>query len=455
MKNKLVLACILSTLTGTTTMAVAAGFKINEQGAKAMGMANAFVAQADDPSALFYNPAGIAFLKGTQVSLGSLIIAVPQTEFTGTTSISGNIPLGNGTSPVYEKAKRDLFISPSLYATYSLESIPVTFGLGVNSIYPLAKSWDNSSVFRNQIENIAIKPINFQPTVAYRFDDLNLSIAAGLDVTHTIVTLQKSAYTSSITGGAPYGAFELGELGVDGTATDVGWNAGMLWKPRKDLSFGVSYRSEITLHIKGDANFQATTPAGLSAMGVDYTTLPSSAIPFTRTRFTSTASTTITLPDSLSMAVAWKPIEKLTLEFDAERTGWSSYNKLEIAFDSSSELNVFNNKPSPKNWKDVWAYKVGGQYAYNKNIDLRAGYAYDTNPIPDSTLGPELPDSDRHNVSMGMGIHNDTVALDCAYMWVHWVDRTSNNQDNMTLTGQNGTLKSDAHLFGANITVKF
>jgi long-chain fatty acid transport protein len=333
--------------------------------------------------------------------------------------------------------------------------MPLTFGLGVNSIYPLAKSWDSSGAFRNQIENLAIKPINFQPTAAYRFDDWNLAVAAGLDVTHAIVTLQKSAYTSSITGGAPYGAFELGEMGVDGTATDVGYNLGLLWKPRTDLSFGVAYRSEITLHISGDANFQATSPAGLSAMGIDYTTLPSTAIPFTRARFTSSASTTITLPDSLTLAVAWKPIEKLTLEFDAERTGWSSYNKLEIAFDAASKLAVFNNKPTPKNWNDVWAYRVGGQYAYNKNLDLRAGYAYDTNPIPNSTLGPELPDSDRHNVTMGMGIHNDTVALDCAYMWVHWVDRTSNNQDQIALSGQNGTFKSDAHLFAANITVKF
>jgi long-chain fatty acid transport protein len=459
MNCKLLTTAAIATVTLTwSAYSHAAGFRINEQGAKAMGMANAFAAQADDPSALYYNPAGIAFLKGTQISLGSLIIAVPQTEYNGTTPITGNLPLGNGASPVFEKAKRDLFISPSIYATYSLENMPLTFGLGVNSIYPLAKSWDSSGAFRNQIENISIKPINFQPTAAYRFDDWNLAVAAGLDVTHSIVTLQKSAHTSSIGPGgvgAPYGAFELGELGVDGTATDVGYNLGLLWKPRKDLSFGAAYRSEITLHITGDANFLATSPAGLSLMGIDYTTLPSSAIPFTRTRFTSTASTTITLPDSLTLAVAWKPLEKLTLEFDAERTGWSSYNKLEIAFDAASKLNAFNNKPSPKNWNDVWAYRVGGQYAYSKNIDLRAGYAYDTNPIPDATLGPELPDSDRHNVTMGMGIHNDNVALDCAYMWVHWVDRTSNNQDQISLSGQNGTFKSDAHLFAANITVKF
>ena len=456
MNGKLLAAATIAfaTLAGAT-LSQAAGFRINEQGAKAMGMANAFAAQADDPTALYYNPAGIAFLKGAQISIGSLIIAVPQTEFDGTTPLTGNLPLGNGTSPVFEKAKRDLFIAPSLYATYSLESMPLTFGLGVNSIYPLAKSWDSSGTFRNQIENLAIKPINFQPTVAYRFDDLNLAIAVGLDVTHTIVTLQKSAYTSSITGGAPFGAFELGELGVDGTATDAGYNLGMLWKPRNDLSFGAAYRSRITLHIKGDANFLATSPAGLSAMGIDFTTLPPSAVPFTRTRFTSSAATTITLPDSLTLAAAWKPTERLTLEFDAERTGWSVYDKLEISFDAASKLNVFNNKPTAKNWKDVWGYKAGGQYAYNKNLDLRAGYAYDTNPIPDSTVGPELPDSDRHNLSLGMGIHNDTVALDWAYMWVHWVNRTSSNQDQIALTGQNGTFRSDAHLFGANITVKF
>ncbi|MEA3466103.1 MAG: outer membrane protein transport protein [Thermodesulfobacteriota bacterium] len=71
-----------------------AGFHIREQGAKAMGMANAFVAQADDPSAIFYNPAGIAFQDGTQVSLGVTVINVPETEFNGTTTIGENDTYG-------------------------------------------------------------------------------------------------------------------------------------------------------------------------------------------------------------------------------------------------------------------------------------------------------------------------------------------------------------------------
>src|ERR1039457_210606 len=248
MRKKMVISCVTAAVMGTASLSLAAGLRVNEQGGKAMGMGNAFGAQADDPTALYYNPAGIAFLKGTQVSLGSLIISVPETEFTGTTPLSG----GNGTTATYEKAKKDLFIAPSLYATYSMEKVPLTFGLGINSIYPLAKSWDDSSAFRNQITNISVKPINFQPTAAYRFDNFNLAVAVGLDVTHAIVSLQKSPFADVNN--------PLGQMGVDGTATDFGWNAGLLWKPIPELSFGAAYRSEITLHIDGMANFLATTP---------------------------------------------------------------------------------------------------------------------------------------------------------------------------------------------------
>lgn len=446
MKNKLVLTCMLATLAGTSSLALAAGLKVNEQGAKAMAMGNAFTAQADDPTALFYNPAGIAFLKGSQVSLGSTIIYVPSTEFNGTTPLSGDAPNGVGSASVFEKAKNDIFIAPAIYATYSFEGMPLSLGLGINSIYPLAKSWDDSSAFRNQIMNIAVKPINFQPTAAYRFDSINLAVAAGVDITHAIVTMQTMPYAA----GTNSDAYELGLMGLDGTATDIGWNAGLKWKPLPSLSFGAAYRSEIDLKIKGSGNFLATTPAGFSIIGMT----AGSTSPYSRTRAVSTVSTTITLPDSLGLGVAWQPTDSITLEFDAERTGWSSFKNLEFKFDSPQFTN-FNNKPKTLNWKDVWCYKLGGQYAWNKNLDLRAGYMYDKNPIPDSTLGPLLPDADRHSFSIGQGIHNEHFSLDLAYMWTHFVDRTVNNQDATTLLGENGTFKSDVHLFGGSVTVKF
>jgi len=427
-KELIVLMCVAATMTGMTTLSFGAGFKIAEQGAKAMAMSNAFAAQADDPSALAFNPAGIAFQKGTQVQLGSTTILVPQTEFSGTTRLSG-------TTPVSEKANRDIFIAPTVYVTTSLESMPLSFGLGINSFHPLAKRWDASSEFRDSIQEISIKPINFQPTVAYRLDNLKLAVAGGVDITYAQVSMQKMAYTQlpPALGGA---YAELGSLGADATAVGYGYNFGLQWKPLTSLSFGAAYRSEITLELEGDATYLATTTIGRNpALGL-------------ANKLKASASTDITLPDAITLGVAWKPIDKLTLEFDAERTGWSSYNKLEIKF-SAPMAAAFNNKPDAKNWEDVWAYRFGAQYAVTPKMDLRAGYAYDNNPIPDTTLSPDLPDADRHNFSIGSGLHNEFGSIDLAYMWVHWIDRTVANAK------EAGTFKSDAHLFAASVTYRF
>lgn len=408
-------------------MSYGAGFSIAEQGAKAMGMGNAFVAQADDPSALAFNPAGIAFQKGAQVQIGSTTILVPQTEFEGTTKLSG-------ATTVSEKANRDIFIAPTAYAVYSLETMPISFGLGINSFYPLAKRWDASSEFRDSIQSISVKPINFQPTVAYRFDDLKLSVAAGVDITYAQVSLQKMAYTQLPPAlGGTYA--ELGTLGADATAVGYGYNFGLKWKPLSNLSIGAAYRSEVKLALEGDATYLATTATGRNAaLGLG-------------NKLKASASTDITLPDSLALGVAWKPADALTLEFDAVRTGWSSYKALELKF--GSQLATFNNKPDPKNWEDVWAYRLGAQYAVTPKIDLRAGYAYDSSPAPDSTVGPELPDGDRHNFSIGTGLHNEFGSIDLSYMWVHWIDRTISNLK------EAGTFKSDAHLFSVALTYKF
>lgn len=448
MKKKMLLAVVTVACAGTATLASAAGLKVNEQGAKAMSMGNAFAAQADDPTALFHNPAGIAFLKGTQVNIGSTTLLVPSTEFNGTAPLSGTAPSNVGTASVTENAKQDIFIAPTFYATHTFEGLPVSIGLGINAIYPLAKKWDESSAFRAEVTNISVKPINIQPTVAYRFDDWNLAVAAGLDVTYAQVSMQKMVYTPDPA--APNSAYELGNLGLDGTATDVGYNLGLKWKALDNLSFGAAYRSKIKLNVEGNADFTATTPAGFNMIGMT----TSATSPYSRTRVTSDVSTKVTLPSSVGLGVAWKPNDRTTLEFDAEWTEWSTMEKLQFEF-SGPQFANFNNKPKPLNWKDVWCYKAGGQYALTNNVDLRAGYMYDNNPVPDSTLGPVLPDSDRHSFSIGQGFHNDIFSLDLAYMWTHFVDRTVNNQNMTELTGANGTYKSDVHLFGASVSMKF
>ena len=417
-------------------VAFGAGFHIHEQGAKAMGMANAFVAQADDPSALFYNPAGIAFQEGTKISLGVTVIKVPETEFAGDTALGNNSGLGlpGAAQPNVDiKARSDLFFPPNLYLTHSLEGKPFSFGIGFNSIYPLAKRWPSNSPFRDEIKELAIKPFNIQPTVAYRIDQWNLALAAGIDYTYAQVWLEKASYIDSVALGGPgpgVAATHLGDMEIEGDGDGWGYNFGLLWKPIEQVSIGIAYRSEIKLDISGDADFLSF----VAPPGNPYGT------------FSGRASTEITLPDTWSFGIAYKPTKKLTLEIDADRFGWSSYDKLAIDFDSSATVPDSN---APKNWEDCWAYRFGMQYSVNENLDLRLGYAYDTTPQPDSTVGPELPDSDRHNYTFGVGYKFGNAQFDLAYMFVDFKDRTVDNDI------QTGTYKSEAHLFAANLTYTF
>src|SRR2546426_5575715 len=67
---------------------LASGYSIYEQGARAMANAAAFTARADDPSALFFNPAGIVQLKGQRFNFGTTAIFLNGSSFDS--DLSGN-----------------------------------------------------------------------------------------------------------------------------------------------------------------------------------------------------------------------------------------------------------------------------------------------------------------------------------------------------------------------------
>ena len=49
------------------------GFSNDDHGTRAVGQANAFTARASDPSAIWYNPAGITQLNGTHIYLVGVV----------------------------------------------------------------------------------------------------------------------------------------------------------------------------------------------------------------------------------------------------------------------------------------------------------------------------------------------------------------------------------------------
>ncbi|MFQ5584449.1 MAG: OmpP1/FadL family transporter, partial [Calditrichia bacterium] len=129
-------------------------------------------------------------------------------------------------------------------------------------------------------------------------------------------------------------------------------------------------------------------------------------------------------------------------EIDVLWFGWSKVDKLDLVFDSlgTSTVNL--------NYSDRFQIRAGVHYDVNEKLTLRGGYIYDPTPQPMETMGPLLPDADRHDFSVGLGYKFGKARIDLGYMMVNWNTRSTvedgvgKNENNF-----NGTYDTRANLF--------
>lgn len=394
-----------------SSMSFAAGFRLPEQDSTAMGMASAFVGQADNPSAVWYNPAGITQLNGTQVS-GGIIGIYP--ELTHETT--------NGTTEV---SKRGLHDPVHFYATHKLNG-NAFFGFGITNPFGLATDWDpNSSSTRYVATFSNIVTTEFNPNIAYKLGD-NLSVAFGIDYIHVRATLEKTVSVAHPILGPLDHSFRL-----SGDGDGWGANAAVKYNFSDTIHAGLSYRSRIDVDIDGTAELSGSLVA-TSGSG----------------------STSITLPDLIQLGVSYKASDALTLNADLEYTEWSTYDKIEVTSD-----NPLFNATDEKQWENTWCLRIGGQYKLSDRWKVRAGYLYDQNPVKEDRFETRTPDADRQGISLGTGYTSGHISIDVAYLYVRFNNRTINNSSADDATGTptalNGTYKSTAQLAGITIGYTF
>jgi long-chain fatty acid transport protein len=166
-------ATLVLLLAGAAPGAHAAGFSIFEQGARGMGFAGAFVAVANDPSAIFHNAGGIGFLKGKNVYLGGTLVS-PSFDFTGQDPFPG--------AGVVESSVSNIIPIPALYYTHQF-SETVVFGVGVHTPFGLRTEWEQPDQFTGRFlsQRADLKSVSVNPTVGFRLAD-RLSLGVGFDV---------------------------------------------------------------------------------------------------------------------------------------------------------------------------------------------------------------------------------------------------------------------------------
>jgi long-chain fatty acid transport protein len=419
----------------------AAGFRLPEAGVKAMGMGFAFTAQADDPSAIYFNPAGLTQLKGKNVMIGGTYVYEKGGEFIGTTPVDDYTT--GFTTVKTERQKTLHFFIPNMYLTSSPGN-GVSYGIGVFAPFGLGQEYRglNDSIFRNQITKIDLMTVVVNPTIAFDIDE-KLSVGFGIDYMYGTATLGKTPWSPS------YGG-NLYNLELEGSGDAWGYNFGLLLKPTKNLRIGANYRSPFELDIKeGDVKLSGINTTGVAALGgasVSQTFFGGA------TTFETKGKAVVRLPATFALGVSYT-MDRLTVTADADWTFWHSYKNLPITIRNPNP--VLPSTVATKQWKNVCALRLGAEYRVTDPLALRAGFVYDPTPVPAETMGPELPDANRLNYMVGVGYKIGPWTIDGAAMYIDKKDRTVNNQNNAALTGFNGTWTGKAWLAGLDVGYKF
>ncbi len=348
----------------------AAGFALLEQSAVAQGTAYAGAgARADDPSTIFYNPAGITRMPGIELSTGLAGIFPQGTLVSGSSASAAGVPYAGSTGSNSGLTK----LLPTFYATAQL-SDRLFGGLAVTSPFGLATQYPVGSIARYYALTTQMQTVNIAPTLGWRLLP-NLSAGGGIEIETADAHLSTALDLGSLLG-APGHADGIAT--VRGSDTALGWNIGLLYEPRPGTRVGLTYRSAVFHRLEGSVSYGGVP-------------LPLSGLPALRPR---PATAEVPEPATAALSLA-QDFGRWTLLGSLTWTGWSIFHDLTALSPQGTITSV------PQHFHDTLAVSVGGEYRVNDRLTLQAGTLYDPTPVRAAYRNPELPDNDRYWLSVG------------------------------------------------------
>ena len=440
---------------GAACPALAQVPRVYGQGAAASGMGNAFAAQADNPSALHYNPAGMTQLRGVQTMAGGTFVG-GTSDFRSPTGISVT---GDHDGAFAWPGPGHGYITANLgdIGISSLEKL--TIGVGITTPFGSVMRWPETSPFSRITTFTAFPLFDIKPTFAYQlFQDL--SIGAGADIyTFTSFFGEGHAELQSVSPGglAPAGS----KLEFHGSDTAPGFNISALYTALRNrdgqptANLAVVYRSQATLHLDG-----ALLANGLKVQD---------------------ATTTFVLPQVITGGIALWPLRdaerEWKLELNVDYVGWKSVRNLDIRLANGTVI------PQSQDWRGTYAILAGTEYRWLKidrlpgwEIAIRGGYTHQQSQVPDLTFTPAVPSADLHVISSGIGlicqgngsflglipcgsfgmgsVRTKLVGLDIFYQAFLYEPRTISGNTGLRTT-VNGLYSSTLHAGGFSIRASF
>lgn len=462
-----------------SSTAYSGGFTVTVQSASSGGTASTNHAMAEDASAMFYNPALLSSIEGTQVN-GGISLTSPDMTVTNTGSALPGVAGGVQILGVGSAEPTDLAATPSLY--YKRDFSPkMAFGLGINVPHGVSSEYDRDSFARYEATESALSTLNINPALSWKVNE-HWQLGAGLNVQLGSATLAKATDATLLCGGiarasatslsaaatAAAAAGDLataGSLGaqaqaiatnasdatigcganlgltgtgrpgnqssdglstVEATGVAYGINLGAAYKPNSRTTISVGLRSATKYELEGDVDFNHSSELQ-STLGTIFGAAAGAESATGASVLTSAgygkrdATADLELPATASLAFASKMNSKLTLHGDVTWTDWSSVPEIRIVFPTTAGSEDLANSVTDLQWEDTVRVGAGMTYQLSEKTKLRAGIAYDPTPTPSSNnRTPRAPSSDNIWLSVGVGhTFSKKLSLDASLAYIH------------------------------------
>ena len=412
--SRLILIALLAV--GLTTGLSANGLNLNGFGARATGMGGAYVGLANDFTAVFWNPAGLAELTKAQFGLAADAL----------------IPTGKYAIGSFSMSTEKKFYPAGLVGYFQPIGNNIVVGLGAYTLSGLGADWVNTGLEEALVSPLPpaaftpalgaydwksyIGSITVAPAIAIKINDMFM-IGATFNINYGFFQTNQWGGFTVVTPtappagnvGAPPMIVNFGQQTLNVKGWGYGATFGVKIKPAEWISIGATYRMESKVKMTGTMEIENITILGLAESSGAEMKVPS--------------------PMWLAGGIALKPVEGLTLSFDAHYTNWGKLQTVAITLaDPVWAVALADEASLVLNWKDQTQLRAGVEYDFG-TFAIRGGYYYDPAPAPDTTLNILVPSFTYNSFALGFGYKAGGLKFDAAVEYLSGQKRTITNPE--------------------------
>jgi long-chain fatty acid transport protein len=352
-----------------------------------------------NPTALYYNPAGIALSPGPSLFVdGVLAWRRGSWEHVAVAAERPDPPDAQGANSGRAELS-NLFGAPMIGASFPLGRL--SLGAAVHVPFGGRSHWSPNSAFAGHARYpLAADGVqrwhSIEGALTFVYGTLGAALRLGdlaIGVTGNLVRSSvSSTQAKNVVGNGEPDTSREGRVVLDVTGLQASFGLGALWQVLPDrLWLGASYQAQ----------------PGLGEMKLDGTLKSSYA--GDRTEFAVTLHQA--LPDIVRVGARFRPLAALELRLSLDRTRWSALvsqcaslrgtacQVFPSGADATAELNTIQN--IRRRWRDTYGVRLGASHFASERVELFVGAGYETGAAPDETLEPSLMDGNNLTGALG------------------------------------------------------